>query len=203
MSAEHAPTPGSRSKNAIALCIGLLPAALVILTLLAGELDSTGQAQRALFAISGCTAAALLLRLSLVIRRSPRSEQLRPALIHLALHVVPLLFFLSTLWGSSAPWVPPVIVALFVLFFATGKMAWQCLERLFPSTLLYQLFRRGNTAFLTSFPLLYLASLVIPGLVSYDTIRAVALFYFSIHFMLLGVAFLKIQGDLGAAEIQP
>lgn len=178
------------------LIVAIMPAAAVFLTLAAAYVEAEPATQTLLFVTSACIMLGLLLHLYFVISRSAHSRALAPAKLHVLLHLVPLIFFLFYLSASTSSWFTPILILLFVLFFASGRKTWDVLRKLFPSTLLYQIFYRGNTAFLTSFPLLYLASLAAPELVQLSTIKSVALFYFSIHFMMLGLASLKMQSDL-------
>ncbi len=182
--------------------MALLPAVLMVLTLATGRVDGWHEAHLALLVVTACSIFTLLLRLYLAIGRSSYRNNLGVARLHLALHLVPLFFFALYLSGATPSWGPPVLVLLLTLFFASGRQAWKELANLFPSTLLYQLFKRGNAAFMTSFPLLYLASLTVPNFVTFSTIKSVALFYFSIHFMILGIACLKIRADLQSPEMQ-
>lgn len=112
------------------------------------------------------------------------------------MHFVPLAYFGLYLREISSPWLNFILVTLLVIFFLSGKVAWRELGDQYPSTLLYRMFYRGNTAFMTSFPLLYLLTLLIPDIVNSSLIDTVAVFYFSIHFILLGVSCLKIKFDL-------
>jgi hypothetical protein len=195
---KQTPAIASRRQS---LIVAIMPATAVILTLAAAYVRVAHGIQTTLFSITTCIMLGLLLHLYLVISRSVHSRALAPARLHLLLHLVPLIFFLIYLSGPASSLVIPVLVLLFVLFFASGRKTWGVLSKRFPSTLLYRIFYRGNTAFLISFPLLYLASLVAPGSVTFFTIKSVALFYFPIHFMMLGLASVKIQSDLRSRDI--
>ena len=129
-------------------------------------------------------------------KRSQYAQELAITRVHILLHLVPLIFLVTLQIGISASWLQPGLVMLFVLFFASGKKTWQVLGQLFPSTHLYRIFHRANSVFLWSFPVLYLASLLLPDLVSTGLITRMAVFYFSVHFTILGVSSLKIEADL-------
>lgn len=178
------------------LLVASTPAAAVLVTLGAAYMGAADEVQKFLFATSACIMLGLLLHLYFVISRSTQSRTVAPARLHLLLHLVPLTFFLLYLSGVTSSRITPILVLLFVVFFASGRKTWGVLSKAFPSTLLYQIFYLGNTTFLTSFPLLYFASLLAPDFVTLTTIKSVALFYFSIHFMMVGIASLKIQSDL-------
>lgn len=122
--------------------------------------------------------------------------ELRVSRVHIALHIVPLAFLGSLLIDSSAGWILPGLVVLFVLFFVTGRKTWQVFGELFPQTPLYRIFYRGNSVFLFTIPLAFLASRLVPDVVGSDLTTRMAMIYFAGHFMMIGIAYLRIESDL-------
>lgn len=178
------------------MIVTIIPVAAVSLTLAAAYLGVANRLQTILITTSACILLGLLIRLYHVTSCSADRRALAPVRLHLLLHLVPLVFLLIYLSGANSPWVKPLLVLLLALFFASGRKTWRLLSGLFPSTVLYRIFYRGNSAFLIWFPLLYLASLIVPDFVTFSTIKRVALFYFSIHFMMVGLTSVKIESDL-------
>jgi len=187
--------PGTARISRKVLILAILSTVLVLLTLVAWYLG-TSNICLVFFYISSTVIFALLFHLYLATRRSPYSQQLRSARVHLLAHFVPFAFFVAPASEIRPSWFNPVMTALLFLFFLSGRKTWMVLESLFPSTRLYHIFYRANSAFMVSIPLLYLACLVIPEVVTFVLIEKIALFYFSIHFLILGVSSLKLESDL-------
>lgn len=174
----------------------MLCTVLVIASLLAAFFSAAPALLLALFFLATAGIVAVLFRVAGVTRKSQYTLELGITRVHILLHVIPLLFFVSLYRDTNAFWLQPALVSLFVMFFYSGRKTWQVLARLFPSTRLYQIFFRANSVFLFSFPLLYLGSLFLPDLVSSSAVSRMAIFYFSIHLTVLGMSCLKIESDL-------
>lgn len=190
-------------KNAISPHAGRIPLALVILatvmvvaSLLAAYFSAAPAVLLTLFFLATAGIAAVLFRVVGLTRRSPHTRELGIARVHILLHFIPLLFFVSLYTHIDVFWLQSGLVALYVLFFYSGRKTWQALATLFPSTALYKIFFRANSVFLFSFPLFYLGSLLLPDLVSSGVITRMAIFYFSVHLTVLGASCLKIESDL-------
>jgi hypothetical protein len=179
--------------------IALAPALLTASTLLAAWSGASLLLQAVLGTLALLVATALLMHIFRLTLKSEHRGALRYARLHILLHVVPALLLAFYLGGPPPAPARLFLVLSLVCFFYTGTQTWRALAAIFPSTLLYRLFSRGNSAFLTSFPLLYLGTLVFSDTISFGLVWKVALFYFSIHFMLLGAATLKIESDLSSA----
>ena len=140
--------------NRMPLVFALLATAFVILSLVAGYFNASSNLQIAVFSLATVFVFAVLARLYEMMGRSQYTEKLVITRVHILLHVVPLFFFITLLKDIGASWLNPALVVLFVLFFGSGRKTWQVLGQLFPSTLLYRIFYRANSAFLWSFPVL-------------------------------------------------
>ena len=185
---------GSVDRRSLALVI--FPTVAVILALLAGFFSTITAVRLPLFSLAGVSVVLLLLRVAGITRKSQYAGELAIARVHILLHLAPLVFFLALQSGISALWVQPGLVLLLVLFFFSGRKTWQVLAGLYPATHLYRIFYRANSVFLLSFPALYLGSLLLPDLLAFGLITRMAIFYFSVHFSILGVSSLKIESDL-------
>jgi hypothetical protein len=175
--------------------VAWLTTASAALTLILEYLRVPFLARATLFCVTGMLVCVLLFRLYGIIVASPYSAKLSSVRIHMFLHVVPLIFFGAYLGELTLPWMNLTLVVLFFLFFLSGRLAWRQLKALFPSTRLYHIFFLSNSAFMRSFPILYLLTLIIPDVITFTFIRNVALFYFSGHFLLFGLSCLKIESD--------
>lgn len=182
------------------LLFALAPTLLLLLTLLALATDVAAGSLAVLCALTVTAIAGALLRLDRIVQASEHARSLSIARIHLLLHSVPMAWAVSQLAGVHTSATDLLWALLFTLFFLTGRATWKRLAALFPATLIYRLFHRGNSAFLTSLPILYLAGLALPETVNPLWMHRVATFYFSIHFMILGVSCLKIAADLGPTD---
>jgi hypothetical protein len=176
--------------------LAMLATMVVIASLLAAFFSAAPAVRLALFFLAAVCLVAVLIRVVGLTRRSQYTLELGIARVHILLHFIPLLFFVSLYLDINAFWLQPGLVVLFVLFFYSGRKTWQVLAKLFPSTPLYRIFFRANSVFLCTFPLLYLGSLLLPDLVSSGATTRMAIFYFSIHLAVLGVSCLKIESDL-------
>lgn len=178
------------------MIFALLPTALIILTLFARHFDAPFVIQISLFIITSVVFFSVLLRLYRSTMQSVYSRQLAGTRAHILLHLIPLIFFIVYQSSISSAWVNLGLVILLILFFVSGRSAWRTLGNLFPSTKLYKIFYRGNSTFMVSLGILYLANLVTPNLVRFGIIEKVALSYFAIHFIVLGGSCLKINADI-------
>lgn len=189
-----------QTPSRVSLFLALISAFLVLLTLYAALTGEASTTTWSLFLLAVAAIIWLLLNLYRTTMKSSRSPQLRKIRLHIIMHFVPMVYFGLSLGGISFSWLNLISVILLAMFFLSGRVAWAELGEQYPSTLLYQIFYRGNTAFMTSFPVLYLVTLLFPQSVDFDLIEKVAVFYFSIHFILLGVSCLKIESDLRSAS---
>ena len=186
----------SDPKNRKPLIFAMLATIVVIASLLCAYFSAAPAVRLPLFFLATACIVAVLFRVAGLTRRSQYTLELGITRVHILLHFIPLLFFVSLYADVTAFWLQPGLVILFVLFFYSGRKTWQVLAKLYPSTPLYRIFFRANSVFLCSFPLLYLGSLLLPDLVSSSVITSMALFYFSIHLTVLGMSCLKIESDL-------
>lgn len=198
MSAPPGTSLNQGSISATAIGFALLPAITVPLAFAAAVwqpewIVGTG-ALAALFLL------ASLWRAHRLIASSTHAVELSIARWHIWLHAVPVIFLVARAEGFDAAWFRAVLVVLFAGFFYTGRKSWKCFAELFPDKPLYRLFLRGNTAFLTSFPIIYVASLILPSYVSFAIITNVAQIYFAIHLTILGPSTLRIEADLAGAS---
>lgn len=186
-----------KDQGYLALTVASVTTVSVVATVLCGYYGVSVAIQIAVFAVSGVLVFAVLLRLYQLTKRSKYAEQLYAARLHIALHAVPAVFFGVYLSDEFSPYVNVVIIVLLFLFFASGRAAWRKFRGLFGSSRLYVIFFYGNSAFMRAFPALYCVSLAFEDAVSFTFIVRLALFYFTVHFSILGASALKIESDLG------
>jgi hypothetical protein len=189
----EAPASG-RGFSRTAIAVAVLPAVAVPLAFAVATWLPAWQVTAG--AIAAVFLAAALWRVYRIIAASTYAAELAVARWHIWLHAVPAVFLVAVAQSYDSAEFRGALVALFAAFFYTGRGGWQTFARLFPDRKLYQLFLRGNSAFLLSFPVIYVASLIVPSLVSFTLIRNVALMYFSIHLTILGPSTLRIEADL-------
>ena len=188
------------SSRPLSLVFALAPTVLLLLTLLVLATDVAAGSLAVLCALTISAVSGVLLRLNRIVRASEHAQSLTIARIHLLLHSAPIAWAISQWVEGPSPATDLLWVTLFTLFFLSGRATWKRLATLYPATFIYSIFYRGNSAFLTSLPLLYIAGLVVPEIVDPLWMHRVATFYFSIHFMILGVSCLKIAADLTSAD---
>lgn len=172
----------------------------VLLALSTAQFSESVVMRLAMFSLAAAVVAVLLFRIYCKTQDTEHADKLLPARIHILLHVAPLVFFITLLFSIRTPAMNLALVLLFFLFFGSGRLTWSALGKLYPSTLLYQIFFRANSAFLWSFPVIYLTSLLKPELVTFVFIRNVALFYFTVHLTIVGGCSLKIEADLNSTS---
>lgn len=190
------PRANRGSVDTRSLVFALTATVCVLLAFGTAHFSSSLILRLALLCLATVAVGAQLFRVYAMTKQSSHSNKLAVARAHILLQLVPLGFFVTLVLGINLAAVNLALVVLFFLFFGSGRMTWETLGKLFPATLLYRIFFRVNSAFLWSFPVIYVTSLLLPEMLSFALIKNVALFYFSVHFTILGVSSLKIESDL-------
>ncbi len=116
---------------------------------------------------------------------------------YILLHLFPASYLGAQFFVKITPFWNYLYLAPVMLFFWTGRLSWRDLYERFGS-MMYQIFYRGNTGMLISAPLLLGLSVVYPDTFGSEIFRQLLIVYFTVHFLLTGVAVVKIDKDISA-----
>ncbi|PWG62703.1 hypothetical protein [Sediminicurvatus halobius] len=120
---------------------------------------------------------------------------------HILAHAIAFGYLGHTLLAETWPVLADLLwLAPLVYFFHTGRRAWARLHANYGTTLYYA-FHRGNSAMRVMVPLLTLAAAILPQAQGFP--GRLTTFYFTVHFLLVGVAVLRIDRDISRAKCPP
>jgi len=163
-----------------------------------GLLGGSGALSLFLFAVAAVSTAYLLAwgyTLSSVIDMQKHCLRQNCMRAYILLHLVPASFLGGQLFLKMTPLNSYFYLVPVMLFFWTGRRSWGALYEI-SGSLMYQIFYRGNTGMLVSCPLLLALGVAFPEMFGVEIFRRLLVIYYTIHFLLTGVAVMHIDKDI-------
>lgn len=119
---------------------------------------------------------------------------------HIILHIIPIVFSYFRIKNVNLDSQSiSIAIPAFLLFFYTGRKTWQTLNKLSPA-MLYSIFCRGNSMIMLPVVISSLSFYIFNNFKFIRFLEGLFLFYSTIHFVLIGVALLKINKDFAQME---
>jgi hypothetical protein len=119
-------------------------------------------------------------------------------LAHILAHAIPLAYLVTAQTGGVDTALNLAYLLPLLVFFYSGRRLWRMLHARF-GTPLYRFFAFGNTGLLNGLMLLSALGLLWPQTFAPEVFATVLRAYFAAHFLLTGVAVLRIDLDLRRA----
>lgn len=138
--------------------------------------------------------------------------------VHIILHIFPVAYLALKLFVNPQSIFEIIWLAPFIVFFYTGRRSWIALHESYHSKM-YYIFIRGNTGMLFMLSILSVLSVlavlienpvqwnvatralsfnsIIHFLIPDEFASRILTIYFTIHFILIGIAVIKIEQDVG------
>lgn len=114
---------------------------------------------------------------------------------HIWAHIVPAVYIFSFCTGFKSISINLFFLPLFAFFFYSGRRLWMALLQLFGSKL-YRFFAFGNTGLLSGIVVASLSDLLLSDRTSAFYFNQLLNFYFSVHFLLIGISILSLEQDV-------
>lgn len=115
--------------------------------------------------------------------------------VHIIIHLVPLGYLVLQFFIRLSFSVNLLFLAAIMLFFLTGRRTWNVLYERFGSRM-YQFFYKGNTGMLVGILVLLGVGVLYGKALAIEFLHRTLFGYFAIHFLLFGVAVMKIEKDV-------
>lgn len=151
-----------------------------------------------LFLIALVTVSALLVHGLALTRKIVKSETRYNGFFgraHIIAHIVPVSYLIVQYFGHVTLLLNLVYLLPFLFFYYSGRRLWKMLFARF-GTKLYQFFILGNTGMMTGLTVLCALGLVYPAGFGPVPFSWAVLGYFAVHFLLTGIAVMRIESDL-------
>ena len=183
----------------ISKCGAVISTLLVLAFLLTTFIDNSFRLSNLLILVSGGSIVFLLIRVYILISRVKNLwSDWETHIIrgHILLHIVPLSYLILHLFIAVTFLINLLYAVPVFLFFFTGRLTWSILYAQFGSKM-YYFFYKSNTALLIGPTVLLILGVLYKEMYVTNFYHRILLVYFIIHILLIGVAVVKIETDMG------